>query len=99
MTTLAEMDALTWKARGNVVVICHAGQEDCARVAKRYEITAPMIADTNNEIGQRFRITGVPMAILIDENNRIESYGQPLREQDLKEVVEDATEVGISAGR
>jgi len=97
-TTLAEMDALRWKAQGNVVVICRAGHDDCARIANRHKLTVPMIADRDDQIGQRFHITGVPMAVLVDENNRIESVGHPMRGEDLQGMVGNAAEAGIAAG-
>ncbi|HET8629148.1 MAG TPA: redoxin domain-containing protein [Thermomicrobiales bacterium] len=89
-TTLAEMDALRYKAQGNVIVICRAGRDDCARLAARHQLNVPTIADEDEEISRLFDISSVPTAVLINAGGRIQSYGNPMRGEDLEALFSQA---------
>ena len=86
-TTLAEMKALNHKVDGNVVVICRAKHEECVQLAERYELDVPTIADEEEHLSQLFGISLVPTAILINSNNRIQSYGNPVRGEELEQMM------------
>ena len=91
MTTLEDMAYLNHKAQGNVIMICRAGQEDCAKLAELYNVTVPVVADEDDHISRLYAISSVPTAVLINANNRIKSYGQPDREE-LERALEEASE-------
>jgi len=86
--TLDEMAALVHKTAGNVIVVCRSSRERCAQLVEVYDIDVPVIADTEFEISKVFGITTVPTAVLVDEEARIQSYGNPMRGEDLIEIVE-----------
>lgn len=87
MTTLEDMAYLNHKAQGNVIMICRAGREDCNKLVEQYKVTVPVVPDEADHISQLYAISSVPTAVLINANNRIQSYGQPDREE-LKKVFE-----------
>ena len=90
--TLDEMNALTTKAKGNVIVVCRAGREECRRLAERYDVRVPMIADEKLEVSELFDVSTVPIAVLINENNKIGSYGYPGRGQLDEMLIQRTTE-------
>jgi peroxiredoxin len=98
-TTILEDDMgyLNHKAQGNVIVICQAGREDCARLAEKYELTVHVVADEDNQISRLYSISSVPTAVLINVDNRILSYGQP-KPEELKAMLEKAPEAEAQAG-
>lgn len=87
--TLDEIEALHYKAKGNVIVICRAGRDDCARLAERHQLNVPIVADEDERISRLFDIVGVPMAVLVNESNRIQSYGHPMRGEELEAMFEE----------
>jgi len=97
-TTLHEMEALHYKTGGSVIVICRASRDDCVHLAERYEITAPMVADEDERISQLFGITIVPTAILIDADNRIQTYGHPMRGEEMEAMFEAEPAAEIPGG-
>jgi len=86
------MGYLSYKAQGNLIVICKAGQAECARLGQRYQLTTPIVADEDGEISRLFAVSSVPTAVVINAQNRIQSYGQPEREEP-KEVLENAPDL------
>lgn len=98
MTVLEkDMEYLNHKAQGNLVVICRAGREACARLVERYELKMPVVADEDDRISRLYRISSVPMAVLINAENRIQSYGQPQREKE-EEMSEKSSEGEVEIG-
>jgi hypothetical protein len=96
MTTLAELNALGQKAMGNVIVICRAGREDAEALVETYHLNVPVVADTENRLGNLFGISSVPTAVLINARNQIQSVGHPLRE-DLEQVFDKPTDANVPA--
>lgn len=81
-TTLHEMRALHFKAQGNVVVICRASRYDSMRLAQAHKLDGlPVIADEDDSLSRLYRITTVPVAVLINGSGKVQSYGYPLREE------------------
>jgi peroxiredoxin len=85
-----DLDYLQYKAQGNLIVICKAIREECVRLAERYEITVPVVADEDESISSLYRISSVPTVVLIDADGRVQSYGQPVREEELTIEVKEA---------
>lgn len=71
-----DMAYLSRKAQGNLIVICQADHENCKRLIEQYELSLPVVADDDEQIGRLFNITSIPTTVLINDN-RIQSYGQP----------------------
>jgi peroxiredoxin len=78
--TLEEIDALAWKADGHVLAVCRGDRHGCHELVERYELDLPFIVDDDYRISEAFGISAVPTAVLIDEDNRIEAYGNPSRD-------------------
>lgn len=78
---LQDMEPVSYKTNGNVIVICKAGHEDCQYLAEFYKLNVPVVADVDDRLCQLYKISSVPTAVLINANNRIQSYGQPLQEK------------------
>ncbi|MFL5914904.1 MAG: peroxiredoxin family protein [Gaiellaceae bacterium] len=85
--TLQDLDAVRSKGQGNVVVICHAPQDDCRRMAEEHDLRAQVIADEGNRLGELFGITAVPTAVLVDEDLRLASYGHPMSADEVDELL------------
>lgn len=98
MLTLQEMEALSHKAKGNVIVICRADRDDCARLADSYGRDVPTVVDEDERISRLFDIPGVPTAVLIDERNRIRSYGHPIRGEELEELLAEQVAGVVGVG-
>ncbi len=96
-TLNGDMDYLLYKSQGNVIVICRAGREDCARLAEPYKLNMPIVADEDDRISRLYAVSSVPMAVIINANNRIQSYGQPKRGEELEEMFEKAPEAELQA--
>lgn len=95
ITLADDMDYLRYKAQGNVILICRAGRDDCVRLVKEYKIDLPTVADEDDQLSQLFGIYSVPTAVLINENNRIQSIGQPKREKQVEENLPKAPEARL----
>lgn len=98
--TLAELDALRYKADGNVIVICRSDRNDCAELAEAYGLDVLTVADEDQRISRLFGVTSNPTAVIIDEQGRIQSYGRPLRGEELETLFEhspgaESQEVGV----
>jgi peroxiredoxin len=97
VVTLEELQALQSKADGNVVVVCQAGAEDCQRMVRDYDLTVPVVADPDEELGKRYDITAPPTAVLISEGGHILQYGHPERGEDLEGLLR-APEAAVGNG-
>lgn len=77
VVALQDLQYLKEKANGNLVVICRAEREACARLVERTQVKAPLVADEDDHISRSYRVLFVPTAVLIDASGRIQSYGEP----------------------
>jgi len=89
-TTVTELQALSYKAQGSVIVICRGGRDACQQLVASQDLNVPVVADEDQRISQLFDISAVPMAIIIDEQNLIQSYGQPKRGEELQAMLAQA---------
>lgn len=74
-----DIEYLKHKAEGNLIVICESGREDCTQIAETFELDVPVVADEDKSISRLFTISSVPMVVIINTDNRIQSYGRPER--------------------
>jgi peroxiredoxin len=81
--TLHELEALKLKVSGSVLIVCRAGREECVRLAESYRLAAPPIADDDLKLSRLFGVRVTPTAVLIDADGRIQSYGHPMRGDEL----------------
>jgi peroxiredoxin len=93
--TLDELESLTWKANGEVVVICRGGARECERLVEAHRLSARVVVDDTFEISRAYKVRGVPTAVLVDERQVVQSYGNPMRDEELVEVVDDELAVAI----
>lgn len=92
MATLYEMEALEYKTKGNLRIVCRGSEEECAQLAFANQVVAPVIADAEHEISRSYGISSVPTAVLIDETGHIHSYGEPKRGEEVGAMLEHAHE-------
>lgn len=85
--SLAELGALASDSTRGVVIVCRGGHADCWQLAEDYRLTLPVVADENGELMQVFGISATPMAVRISAHGVIESYGEPVRGEDLEELL------------
>jgi peroxiredoxin len=91
-----DIEYLYRKAQGNIIVICQAGREDCARLVEQYGLTVPMVADEDNHISQLYGISSIPTVVFVSADNRILSYGHP-KEEELVKILENAAPLAPQA--
>jgi peroxiredoxin len=92
--TLAEMAALEWKAEGTVIVVCEASASECRVLATKYGLGVPVIVDQDRDLMALFGVSSVPTAVLIGEDDRVQSYGEPMRGEELEEMFRGREEGG-----
>lgn len=92
--SLYEMEALNHKAQGSVIVFCRGAREDCVRLTELHGLDAPTVADEDDRIFRLYGIAALPTAVLIDERDQIQSYGEPKRE-DFEQVGQAVTNVPV----
>ena len=87
MLTLEELAAVGKKTNGNVLVVCGEREENCRHLAQDYQLTVPVIVDEDDSIRQLFDVSGAPTAVLLNPNNRVVSYGHPVRGGELQQLM------------
>lgn len=88
MATLDEVEALRAKVEGNLIVVCRANAEDCAQLRETYRLeSVPVIIDKDLEVSRLFDVHVAPTAVLVGANGRIQTYGQPMRGEELAAMV------------
>ncbi len=94
--TLDEVEALRWKVDGNVIVVCRgAGPERCRELREMYNLeTTPVVVDEDLKVSELFDVHVAPTAVLVGSNGRIETYGQPMKADELAELVAERETAG-----
>jgi peroxiredoxin len=87
--TSDELESLTWKAGGKVYVICRGDTRECEEFSELHGLGTGVLIDDSFEISRAFKVTAVPTAILIDDANIVQSYGNPMRDEELIEVLDE----------
>ena len=89
------------KAEGHLYLICQGARDECLAFLDAQGVRAdlPLLLDPEREIGDRFRVLGVPAAVMLDAELRIRSYGSPRGADDLAGMVDEAAAAGNGAGR
>lgn len=80
-TAVEDIGFLDGKIDGRATVICAGGTEEaCTHFSEAHALDRPMIVDDDMAISRLYRVEVVPSAFVIDEEGRIESYGNPMRD-------------------
>jgi peroxiredoxin len=90
--TRAEVHVLARNPDRQLVVVCRADDEDSRRFAARHELTGPVVADEDGELSGLFDVNSPPTAVRVDAEGIVESYGRPVRSDEL-EALEAESEV------
>lgn len=85
--TLDELEALNAKVKGNVMVVCRGTRAECVKLGELYGLKVPVILDEDREVSERFDVRATPTAVLVGRNGRIQTYGQPMRAEELEALV------------
>jgi peroxiredoxin len=85
--TLAELRGIASDSTRDLIVVCAGGEDDCRMLATDYQLTRPVVVDANGELKLQFGISGTPMAVRISATGTIESYGEPVRGEDLEALL------------
>lgn len=85
--SLEEMQALRTKTDGRVIVVCRAADEECQELGARYGFDSSVLVDADGAVSRQFGVNGTPLAVLVGEDGRIETYGSPMRGGDLEQLV------------
>jgi peroxiredoxin len=86
--TLDELEALSAKTSGNIVVFCRSSETRCRELAATYRLELPVIADEDLQLSRRFGVSGTPTAVLVGPDGEVRSYGQPMSGKDLESALE-----------
>lgn len=90
--TLYELDGLEAKTGGPIVVVCRAPAAECEELRSRHNAVTYFVSDEADGLSKRYGIDVNPTAVIIDANGRIDTYGNPMRAQDLEDMIDqDAT--------
>lgn len=84
-----EIHGIYHKADGRLLAVCQGGREECLRFLQSHGVNIPVLLDPENEISESFRIDGTPMAVLLDDEVRVRSYGYPKKGEDLEKIFEE----------
>jgi peroxiredoxin len=97
--TLRDLEVVSAKAHGNVIVVCQDKRAACEEAARQYGLSLPIIIDQGDDLGERFGVTSVPTAVLINEEYQIQSYGSPMEAEEVEEMLREASnaEAGAAA--
>ena len=85
--TLAELRGIASDSTRDLIVVCSGGEDECRMLATDYELRRPVVVDADGELKLQFGISGTPMAVRISATGVIESYGEPVRGEDLEELL------------
>ncbi len=94
--TLMELEALSSKVDGQVVVFCRAEGERCGELAATYGFSAPVVHDEGYAFSKLFRVAGAPTAVLLSEEGVVETYGRPMAPDDLQKEFDQAGWAGAA---
>lgn len=93
--TSEELASLKWKAGGEVYVVCRGGALECDEFSEQHELGTRVLIDDSMEISRAFKVAAVPTAVLVDAADIVQSYGNPMRDDELVEIVDKDLESPI----
>lgn len=88
--TLDELEALSVKTSGSIVLFCRSDSRRCKELADTYRIRLPVIVDADLELSRRFGVAGTPTAILVGPDGKVQTYGQPMSGDELQSALSSA---------
>jgi methylamine dehydrogenase accessory protein MauD len=83
-----EIHGIYHKADGRLLAVCQGEREECLRFMQGHGVNIPVLLDPDSTISEAFRIDGTPMAVLLDDEVRVRSYGYPKKGEDLEKIFE-----------
>jgi hypothetical protein len=72
--------------RLSIIAICQGADVGCEQLARQLVADLPFVVD-DGEIARRYRVSGLPAAILIDPSRKILDYGHPKDIEELEEFI------------
>lgn len=95
VATAMEVETLSYKTSGNIVLICEGADTDCRALLEELDGAYPFVIDEARELGSAFGIIKTPTAVLIDGDGRIEKYGSPMRKEDIEKIAPEMFVGGV----
>jgi peroxiredoxin len=86
--TLGELEALEYKADGNVVIVCQSQGETCRKLIDMYGLGYRVLIDDERRLSKAFGVFQVPAAVLVNEKNRIEVHGKRIEGVELEALLQ-----------
>lgn len=87
MVTFPELSALASNSERGLFVVCRGTPTQCRKLAVDYDLTLPIVPDEDAELTRIFGVSATPTAVRISAAGVIESYGEPVRADDLAKLV------------
>ena len=84
----SEVHGIYHKADGNLFAVCEGEPAECARFFESRGIQMPVLLDAGGEISSKFQVIATPIAVMLDDQARIRSYGYPRRGEDVEKIFE-----------
>jgi peroxiredoxin len=95
-TLAAAIHGIYHKAGGHLYLVCQGTREECIAFLAAHDtgMQLPLLLDPEQEMSVRFRVFGTPVAVLLDADLRIRSYGSPQQPEDLAAMVDKVAAAG-----
>jgi hypothetical protein len=85
--TLGELRGISSDSSRDLFVVCTGSEDACRELADDYGPIRPVLLDADGELRLKFGVTGTPMAVRIGTTGVIQSYGEPVRGEELAEML------------
>ena len=66
-----------------IIALCQGAEQSCGRLVKRLGPEVNLLIKGTHEIAARYRVTGSPTAVVVDDERKIRGYGNPQNIEDL----------------
>src|SRR5207244_3737115 len=86
------INALPYVEATDLVAICQASPEAARRYVEREQLFLPVMPDPHGLAMRALQVSGIPFAVLLDCEGRVESKGVPASYRDLLALIGSATD-------
>lgn len=87
-----EVHGIYHKAEGRLLAVCQGSPDACEHFLRKHGVNIPVLLDPEKHVSDAFRIDGTPMAVLLDDEVRVRSYGYPKKGEDIEKIFQKPLE-------